>query len=182
MNVLNAGKFISQKYYIILTLMLLLLLAVITGEVVYGIFSNNDPGFLYEFGKSLAGIGILFGFTALLLFPVRRTGRALKNRVQFFSSRFFTTLSAFIALIHPVIGVCAFICLFTHGFIFLKVVYGMQFTLLNSMGAASLLFLTILLASGSVLKKKLSSKQIRRIHITCALLFITFFILHKSVM
>lgn len=182
MNVLSAAKKVSGEYFKLLKAAIVLLFLILAAEFSVQLISKLDFGLQYSLAKSLGSSGVFLALIALLFYPVRKAGMKLGKNVSFFSSEVYRNISAAWALLHPVIALCAFFLLFIHGFIFLKVLFNFELTIVNTFGLSALTFLSILLISGSMLKKKLSEKRLRTVHFFISFCFIVFFILHRSFM
>lgn len=181
MKIERAVKRLSDFYMGLLTTVLFIILAVIILELTAGVFSGIDTSIIYNFSKALGVIGAVLAFAAVAFFPIRKIGIHLKNRYKFTSTPVYKQIMKVTAFLHPVIALFAFCLLFIHGFIFLKVVYEFDFSMVIIMGVLALTAITFLFVSGSFLKKKLSRKRLRVFHFTTAIIFIVFFALHMLV-
>jgi hypothetical protein len=182
MSLEKIAKKISNYYSFLTAVILILIFAILTVEVFSGIISRIDSYKLYTFSKALGGVGTFLAFTAVIFFPLRKIGIPLKKRYAVLSSAPYVTAMKVTAFLHPVIALFAFFLLFLHGFIFLKIIYNFDFSIVLIMGIMALLALTSLFITGTFLKKKLSRKNLRKVHFTIAITFIIFYTLHMFVM
>jgi len=179
MEIESVAKKISQNYKIMVITVLILLAALITMEFFNGFLSQMDPSALYSLALTLGSVGALFAFTALVFYPLRKASIHLRKKIPFLTTPFYKTLSKVAAHLHPVIALLAFFILSLHGFIFMKVLYNFNFSMVLIMGSLTLVALSFLFITGSILKRDLKQKKIRRIHFPLAALFIIFFIAHN---
>jgi hypothetical protein len=179
MDSIKTAKSISDNVFIFIPIVISLILVIIVLELTIGLISNLDPMFQYSLALRFGSMGVILAFITLLFYPLRKIGIHFQKSSQLFKSKFYKSLSTVLALLHPVLGLLTFLLLSLHGFMFLGIFYNFSFDIVVTMGLVSLLFLTVLLISGSFLKKKLSDKKIRLFHFTIALMFILFFILHR---
>ena len=178
----KVSKKISNNYLFIMAVIIFLIFTILILEIISGTISRIDFSKLYNFSKILGGIGAFFAFTAVIFFPLRKIGISFKKKYTVLSSDPYVTAMKVTAFLHPVIALFAFFLLFLHGFFFLKVIYNFDFSIVLLMGSLALLALTSLFLTGTFLKKKLSRKNLRRVHFTIAITFIIFYALHIFVM
>ena len=179
MTLEKAAKKINESFPVLLTAVLVLVVLVPVSELLFGLFSRMDPSAVFSAALELGGAGALLAFIALLFYPLRKAGIRLKDRFRFLGSGFYRSLMKITALLHPVIALLAFLLLFLHGFFILGVIYRFAVDRTVFLGILALSALTVLLASGSVLKKKLTRKQLRIFHFSAACLFLLLFLLHR---
>ncbi len=178
----KTAKKISENFFLILPVVIAVLVIVFISDFLLTTVSSLEFGLLYSLALNFARTGVILAFIALLFFPLRKAGIHLRGKNNLVSSTFYKNLSSGTALLHPVIGLLSFFFLSIHGFIFLKIMYNFEFTIINVFGAVSLSFFLILLVSGSILKKNMSRKGLRIFHLIISVCFIAFFVLHRSFM
>lgn len=182
MKIENFAKKISQNYKIIMITALILLAALVTTEIFSGFLSRISPSALYSFTLALGGTGAFLAFSAVIFYPLRKALIHLKKKIPVLSSPFYKALLKVTAYLHPVIALLAFFILFLHGFIFLKVIYRFDFSIVLIMGIFALIALIFLFITGSVLKTDLTQKKVRKVHFPLAICFIILFIAHNLYM